>query len=330
MSHATSSSLSAAATTKRHPPRPVLVAGIMPRSGTNFLHRLLALHPDCAPLGHPPVREDFLLHHADALVDYADRLAWHWGHWGEAAPSRDALLQALGDGLRHFFVSDRPGAARVVTKTPSVRNVERFFDLFADGTLVVVIRDGRSVVASGMEGFGWPFEASVRRWAAAARAVLTLQEEQGAASARHLILRYEDLNRAPVPTLTAVLRLLDLEPEAYDFPAALDLPVYGSSFVQPDDAVTWTPQSKPSDFDREERWAAWTADMHARFNWLAGRELAALGYAPVRPAEPSALAPLRQRGRDLRYDLSRTPRRLLQASRAAAHSFFRALHAPTH
>lgn len=307
----------------------MLVAGIMPRSGTNFLYRLLALHPDCAPLGHPSVREDFLLHHADALVDYADRLAWHWGHWGEAAPSRDALLRALGDGLRHFFVADR-AAARVVTKTPSVRNVERFFDVFADGSLLVVIRDGRSVVASGMEGFGWSFEASVRRWAEAARAVLALRDAHGSGSDRHRMLRYEDLTRDPVSTLTAALRLLDLSPTAYDFEAALDLPVYGSSFVQPDDEVTWSPQSKPSNFGREERWAAWTADMHARFNWLAGRELAALGYTPVRPPTSSTLGALRQRSLDVRYNLSRTPRRLLRASRAAARTFLGALHSPTH
>ena len=329
MSTSPSSSLSPAPAATTRSPRPVLVAGIMPRSGTNFLYRLLSLHPDCAPLGHPPVREDFLLHHADALVDYADRLAWHWGHWGEAAPSRDALLRALGDGLRHFFVSDR-AAARVVTKTPSVRNADRFFEVFAEGFLLVVVRDGRSVVASGMEGFGWPFEVSVRRWATAARSVLALRDAHGSRSERHLILRYEDLNRDPVPTLTRALRVLGLAPEAYDFAAALDLPVYGSSFVQPEDGVSWSPQSKPSDFGHEERWAAWTPEMHARFNWLAGRELADLGYPPEDPTTPTLLGTLWQRGLDLRYDLRRTPRRFLKASRAAARSFLGALDSSTH
>ena len=45
-------------------PRPIFILGIMPRSGTNFLHQLITLHPACVS---SPVWEDFLIYPAPLL-----------------------------------------------------------------------------------------------------------------------------------------------------------------------------------------------------------------------------------------------------------------------
>lgn len=303
--------------------RPVFVTGIMPRSGTNYTHRLLCLHPDCSPVSHTPVKEDFLLHHSDLLDQYADRLAWHWGHWGEAAPIREALLTALGRGLGHFLTPSSP-TSLVITKTPSVRNLGRLFDHLPDARLLILIRDGRSIVASGMKGFEWDFETATHRWATAAQDLLSFRQTHGNTSDRHIFLRYEDLNADPESALRRIFEFLEIAPSSYNFADALDLPVYGSSYTGTDDEVSWTPQSKPESFGSTKRWADWSDAMHARFNWIAERELTALGYEP-KPVSPNWLY---HSIKDARYKTSKFPRRLREALREGVYAFSEALQRP--
>lgn len=303
--------------------RPILIAGITPRSGTNYLHRLLSLHPDCAPLQHDPVKEDFLLHHADALLDYADRLSWQWGHWGDADPVREKLLEYIGRGLTDFLEPEYDAAA-VLTKTPSARNIDRFFDLFPHGRLLVLVRDGRSVVESAMEGFSWGFEPTARQWTRAARSVLDLRDTYGHASERHRIVYYEDLNANPASSLKQIFQFLDLDVDAYDFSEALDLPVYGSSFVTSDDeTVTWQPTNKPESFNSEKRWASWTDERHARFNWIGGTELAQLGYEP-KETSLDLFDRLHHFAADCRYEASQLPSRLRHSAREGVYAFWEA------
>lgn len=302
-------------------PHPVFILGIMPRSGTNFLHRLLSLHPACSPLEHEAVKEDYLLHHADALFDYADRVAWQWDHWGDSDPPRTALLKHLGNGLTRFLQADKEDST-VITKTPSVRHAQRVFELFPHAKVILLIRDGRSVVASAMAGFDWPFEPTVRKWAQAARTIQSFRETYGDSSDRHMLLRYEDLNDDPASTLKRVFSRFDFDIGAYDFDDAINLPVYGSSFDQESgEDVTWTPSEKPENFNSNKRWSDWTAEKHERFNWLAGEELHALGYRPQSSTSSFPRRHLRQASFDLRYAARSLPEHLDHSLRAGAKAF---------
>ena len=136
----------------------------MPRSGTNFLHRLLCQHPDCGAINTTPVREDYVLHHGYWLRAYTQKLKWQWGHWGADSDFVAPLSNNLGIGISDFL-GTLTDAKRFVTKTPSVANIDSFFEFFPHAQLLVIVRDGRSVVASGMSGFGWNFETATREWA---------------------------------------------------------------------------------------------------------------------------------------------------------------------
>ena len=99
---------------------PIFILGILPRSGTNLLFKLLQLHPDCEV--PDPIREDWSLETADLLVDYARTTYEHWARdprWGVYEALEGELLRSLGEGLLSLLTSlaqDR----RLVTKTPSV------------------------------------------------------------------------------------------------------------------------------------------------------------------------------------------------------------------
>src|SRR5262245_31283852 len=125
-------------------PPPIFILGMMPRTGTHFLGNLLCLHPDCAK---SVLTEDMMIHYADSLAGYAKTLqrCWERGMINGCPATEDELLESLGHGLNEFLHRTRrkvaetrarkfnrpPGDGdrnrRLITKAPSVHNLELFF-----------------------------------------------------------------------------------------------------------------------------------------------------------------------------------------------------------
>jgi protein-tyrosine sulfotransferase len=260
---------------------PIFIHGITPRSGTNFLWDLLCAHPDCAP-ARAPVREDLFMAHSDYLVAFSQAVqaAWDpaWGKPDDDLPAR--LHAALGDGLIDFLQTDR--TRRLVTKSPSVRHIDRFFAFFPRARMLILVRDGRDVVSSCVRTFGWDFDRATRLWASGAEEIHRFDLAANAgARLRYRIVRYEDLLNDLRGTFEPILAFLDLEPATFDFAAAERLPVRGSStHLGQSERVHWNPVEKSAEFNPIERWRAWGRADHQRFAWLGGRQLGYFGYPP--------------------------------------------------
>jgi protein-tyrosine sulfotransferase len=293
---------------------PIFVHGIMPRSGTNFLWDLLLLHPDCAP-ARDPVREDLFLDHSDHLTAFVEAVQAAWDpRWGSFTPDIPARLQAaLGDGLVSFLWADR--SRRLVTKSPSVRHLGRFFAFYPGARLLILVRDGRSVVQSSMETFGWDFDRACRAWADAADEVRRFQETGAAQADRWRLVRYEDLLDDTEGQLRPILAFLGLDATRYDFEAARDLPVRGSStFGRRGGEVHWEPVAKDPTFVPKERWRAWPRERLERFDWLAGDQLRGLGYGGLSPTA-GIVRPVKHTLLDWRWSLRRATRLVVYRSR---------------
>jgi protein-tyrosine sulfotransferase len=301
---------------------PIFIQGILPRSGTNFLWQLLLLHPDCAPAVEP-VHEDLFLDHSEHLVAFARavRGAWDpgWGDFGADLPAR--LQAALGEGLVSFLWADR--TRRLVTKSPSVRHLKRFFDFFPTAHLVILIRDGRSVAQSCMDTFGWTFERAVREWANAAIEIDQFRHANAHRASRWRLVRYEDLLDNLDVEVPSLLQFAGLDAARYDFDAARNLPIRGSSvFFGPGrSAVHWDPVEKNRGFAPKERWRSWSPHRLERFEWLAGDQLRAFGYA-TRPAARRAFV---MTTRHLLVDAAWAARRVARRTRTRLGSAFRPL-----
>jgi len=289
---------------------PIFLFGVLERSGTNFLSDLICLHPDCRP-AHP-LDEDFLLFRAELLAEYARGTVAKWHpEWGLSDRGADDLLAALGRGLLdHLQATAGPAVAgrRIVAKTPSVKNLSLFPRLFPGARAVVLMRDGRSVVESGVRSFGFTYEEQTHKWAWAARVIAeTVGTERGPgrfdAASPFLLVRYEDLVTDCASELRRILAFTGLDADAYDFDAVEALPVRGSStFRGARKDVNWRPVERSAAFSPLKRWRDWPADLHDRFNYLGGAELAAFGYDPV-DTRYRAWHELRNRWRDLRWRL---------------------------
>ncbi|MCI0360079.1 MAG: sulfotransferase [Planctomycetaceae bacterium] len=283
------------------PDRAIFIIGIEHRSGTNFLNDLLALHEDCCR--PTTIGEDFLLHNADHLRRYAAALHQSWNpDWRASAPVAD-IGAALGRGLLSILEAQADRSApRILTKTPRADRLGLFPWLFPDHPLLIIVRDGRSLVESAVRSFGWTYGKAIERWARGARRILEFDRDQRDGSCRYLIVRYEDLVTGLESELRRILAFLRLDPAGYDFAAAAALPVRGSSMLKTEGKqLHWTPVNKSKDFRPLERASNWTARQNRTFLRQAGHLQELLGYSLAGIPQSGLLDRLLARVNELRW-----------------------------
>ena len=198
---------------------------------------------------------------------------------------------------------------RVVTKMPSVEQADRFFELFPNCPLIVLVRDGRNVSESGVKSFGWSYERAFDRWRRAADVVLELQRRhcrQPAFRGRAVRGR----RRHPARDDAPALRRRRARPGALPVRARSRPCRYaGRSTLRSEPVPTCTgpPSSGPSDFDPHARFESWTQPPSPSLR--SGRR---------RPAAGARLRALRHDGRRVDHRAARY--RLEQLVQAASHA----------
>lgn len=257
----------------------VFILGICQRSGTNYLRDLLVLHPECS--GVEGIWEDFLLGGADHILEFADSVSARWRpDWDPGGRHKKRLLSQLTlawvsflNGLVSTQDNERP-TRYLVTKTPSVRNLE-LVPMIPHAKVIVLIRDGRDVVASAMKSFDRGIHPASKTFADGARTILAAQGR----NVPFLTVRYEDLVNNLGGELVRIFTYLDLDANRYDFDLAENMGVRGSSsFGRSPSGVHWHAVDKTPAFSPLGRWSDWTRSQHEQFNWLAGKENTLLGY----------------------------------------------------
>ena len=258
----------------------VFIIGICPRSGTNFLYNLLAMHQDCQVSSRGG--QDNLLYAADYLEEYCNKVSSYWkAHWGQ---SKQDLLMHLGNGLQKYLV---PASTTkiIITKTPHTYNLDSFFDIFPDSKLIVVIRDGPDAIESGVRSFNWTYEDSYRMWNASAQRIIDFKH-RNSQNKNFLLVRFEDLVRKGQTTMKQVFAFCDLDVQRYDFDVIDNAPVVGSSSLKASmkfSAVHWKPVPKEKGFSPIGRASSWSTLKHYRYNFVCGKNAQALGYQLLYP-----------------------------------------------
>jgi len=264
-----------------NPVRPqevVFILGILQRSGTNYLLDLLALHPECQSL--PTIGEDFLVAYANRLEGYVRNITQRWNPaWDADGSWQQSLREHLGKACISFLTDKAreivgPLPKYLATKSPCVENLA-LYPIFPHARVIVIIRDGRDLIASGMKAFQWSFEKACRSWVQAAREIIVAKE----AGLPFLLVRYEDLLKDLKAEMSRIFAFLEMDAGLYNQETAAQLPVRGSSVFGTDHGqVNWKPMAKTSDFNPLGRWADWSRAKCERFSWLARRESAYFGY----------------------------------------------------
>lgn len=287
--------------------QPVFILGVAPRCGTNYLERLLCLHPDCGL--SVPLRQNYLTSILPLLADASDEVKRQWRRhpdWGFTEDHFDDLDRSLGAGVVDFMVSTTDERRRItglpdnmkdvegyfrlsprylVTKQPRTTGLAHFRRFFPNEKLLLLIRDGRAVVESSIRSWDWPFDVAVEGWRAGAAEIVAYDH---AGDQNSLLVRYEDLVARTDEEMLRILHFLDLDPESYETQSAQNVPVLGSSTARPSGAtsVDWKPVDPAPSFNPLGRAQNWDESRHRRFNHMAGDLLVELGYE-LSPVESS-------------------------------------------
>lgn len=262
-------------------PAPILVMGVMPRSGTNFIRDLLAQHPDVH--ADPGRYYEFpLLHAARGMGGFADEFLSYFPRNAEIMGRWDPLALLAGAWMREL--QREAGSRHILLKCPHVQNLTLAPLIFPDAKIVLCVRDGRDVIDSTQRTFGrWSparktFAQLSEEWRLGVEAIYAVAEAPRQTDADVVVLRYEDVVTDTRSAMRNLLERMGLQSNGYPFTKLDAMPVRGSSRSKASDDTRWQPEAKTADFNPVRRWADWPAPRKARFDRIAGPSLRLAGY----------------------------------------------------
>jgi hypothetical protein len=177
------------------------------RSGTFWLQRIVTAHPAVSAVGS----ETHLFSHGIApLAERFHHAALGSAQVGTTFIERDMLLDALREFCDTVFTPMlEPGKERLAERTPlHALHTGLIRDIYPDGRIVHIIRDGRDVVRSLLAQQWGPKNVAdgAKEWRAAIESA-----RAGAGDCdRYLEVRYEDLRAEPRTRIPGLYRWLGL------------------------------------------------------------------------------------------------------------------------
>ena len=246
----------------------IFIIGISPRSGTNYLYNLLNLHPRISP--SKINGEGFLVYYSDLLDNYTSALARRWHDNWENDPK--LIQEAIGKGLTDSLGTDNDYNT---IKTPLTTNLDNLKKFFPDSKVILLMRDGKNVVASHEKTFKKGISIPSNIYSIGGETILNHINDQ-----QFYCLKYEDLNDDPENQLESIFAYLDLSYSDVDQNEIGKLGIVGSStFGRSGDQVDWNQTfPKTKNFNPNNRSANWSNYKRQRFDWIAGDINEKLGY----------------------------------------------------
>jgi hypothetical protein len=283
-----------------------ILLGLRIRSGTNYLGKVMSCNPH-VQLVPPATTQEFPLMTDLHLWDTA--FAAFAGRYGgdKTLCQIERFRPHLGSAwLTHLIDTFGLKPGHVFLKDPSVKNIDRFFDVFPDARLIILIRDGRDNVASSMKaGLAararqtmakrtrqrlnhWlrrDFVLAARDWSTAVKRVTSFDAEfkESRYASQYLIVRYEDVFRDPRHMAERIFSFMGVPYNQGILDAVANAEVVGSSFyssARREDAhkPNWKPTPRTDAFQPVGRWKQWSALQKSLFKRIAGKQLVSAGY----------------------------------------------------
>ncbi len=259
----------------------ILIFGVMPRSGTNFVRDLVAMHPDVS--ADPGRLFEFpLLHSARDAAAYSRDFLSYFRRNEEVLGEHDILAMLAGAWLRelHAQVPEK----HILLKCPHVQQLSLARYIFPDAKLILCLRDGRDVLDSTQKTFSKfaltrkNFRQLAEEWRLGTEAIMTFDRGGINENRNVLVVRYEDIVADTEAFAKRILNHVGLDEDQFPWTEIKSLPVRGSSRSKADGEKRWKAEVKASDFNPVKRWTSWSETKKARFDRLAGTALELAGY----------------------------------------------------
>jgi Sulfotransferase family len=237
------------------------------RSGTFWLQRIVTAHPDVSAVGS----ETHLFSHGIApLAERFHHAALGSAQVGTTFIERDVLLDSVRVFCDTVFEPMlEPGRERLAERTPlHALHTGLIRDIYPDGRIVHIIRDGRDVVRSLLAQQWGPRNVAeaAQEWRSAIEAARAGAGDSG----RYLEVRYEDLHADPATRIAGLYRWLGLR---------VDDAILERALAEAGVERNLDPRNTPAG---SGKWrTAFTPDDLEAFEAVAGELLYGLGYKRV-------------------------------------------------
>ncbi len=257
-----------------------------PRSGTSWLHQMLAEHPAVAAMAEEELTifSRYVQIWAHNYEEEAKNIAA--GRWRQGLPcvweaqEFEAWMTRFVEDVYSRVHARRPGATHILDKHPNYSNHLPMIDRFLPGSRFIhIIRDGREVAVSMMSvrrrvGHS---PGEVRGAAHEWHRCVTNARAAGAAlgPARYMEVRYEELRTATGPLIDRIFRFCGLAPDAELIQRLIAGHDINVRQVSSGDASLNDLRAKPGAIWKEK---LGTAERYI-FDRMAGALLKDLGYA---------------------------------------------------
>lgn len=254
----------------------IFIIGVSHRTGTAYLNSLLTKHPLCGVSRIPG--EDYLLYSSELITNYVSNVVSMWNTLASEQSLGGEFLPAIGRGLAEFITPEINRGKRIISRAPLPYGAVNHSKLFPGAKVILIIRNGQDLTESHLRSFNYRFEYVVRKWIKGMREIERIRDSS-AAGLIHVI-KYEELYTDTKAQMKAILNFLNLDQDVYDFEAAVNTEVIGSSDVKIRTGnLHWNPVPRYEEFKPLERSASWSKWRHYRFNYLAGDISRSHGYA---------------------------------------------------
>lgn len=261
---------------------PIFIIGALNRSGTNFLSDILQLDPEI--VSPENIGEDYFLVYSDLLKRYCSQTTKHWGKsWRtDDCNVRNELMECLGAEILNFSLKNTLPNKRYVFKTPRANNLENFWEMFPNGKVLLLVRDGGDTVDSFLKSFdNYGFIQVIRLWLEGVAKIKNFIKKSRLENKedKFLFLKYENLSRADPIVIKELCNFCHLNPKDITSDAILNIPLRGSSVIRGGNKkIHWGQVPKPNDYNPHGKIKKWSYLKRFLFRFLAKKTMVGLGY----------------------------------------------------
>jgi len=241
--------------------------------------KILENHPDIIRSKHPG--EDFIIHNSGKLYEHMNELKSCWSNSWKGMDKElyyENYFELIRKGILEFLMPlNIKNQQYCITKTPSVVNIEYATKLFPKSKFIILVRDGKNVIESGVVGFNWDYKSAIKKHALYGNYIVRFMKKNKN-NPNVILIRYEDILKDGKNELTKLFNQFNLDPNKFDYSQIDSTPVYGSSFLKKENKVTWQPIEKNDDFNPLERSKGWGLFTKLYYNYYCKENDKFLGY----------------------------------------------------
>lgn len=252
----------------------IFIIGITGRSGTHYLKQLLKIHPEISL--NVLNREDHFISELNYLEKYVNPVTYWWKRNDREHEKqiKNKLMLGIGNGILSF-VSKEPNKKYFLLNTPYTNNINLFDDYFLGNKIIIILRDAKDTVESGVRSKFWTYEEGFELWNRSAKRILDFKETS---KNKVLILKYEDIFIDTQSKLKEVFDYLELSDENYPYEKTEKTVIQGSSDAKKDNNWEYKNIQKTENFNPLSRSQNWGILRKWRFEWKCGKNSEKLGY----------------------------------------------------